>query len=208
MSSPREFIDAYINAYESLDVEAFLALYADDARVFDSAEPTEYPSKEAWRGQVEGWFGSLERDGEAECDFEEVEIIEAAELAVINGHVDYEGTILGTDEEVELESRATFVLQKFDEQWLIIHEHTSIPVEFDDDDDFDEESEGGKLVGNQDGLTGTGEGHPTGLHAGEAHHHHKLLGDEDSLVVEGEGHRGGLLGVHGDDGKPTEALNQ
>lgn len=221
MSTPREFIDAYINAYEALDVEAFLALYADDARVFDSAEPAEYPDKAAWRGQVVGWFSSLERNGEAECDFEDVEIIETAELAVVNGHIEYEGTIVGTDEEVELESRATFVLQKFDDQWLIIHEHTSIPVEFDEDDfddEFDEDEEDGaeagegKLLGDQGDLAVEGEGHRSGLLGeGESHHphhHHKLLGDEDSMKVTGEGHRGGLFGDHGDGDKPTEALNQ
>ncbi|GAB3812508.1 hypothetical protein GCM10028820_05560 [Tessaracoccus terricola] len=135
MSTPREFIDAYISAYEALDVEAFLALYADDVRVFDAAVPDEYPDKAAWRIQVEGWFGSLERDGEAECDFEDVEIIESEDLAVINAHLEYEGTILGADEEVELEVRATFVLQRFEEQWLLVHEHTSIPVDLEDDED-------------------------------------------------------------------------
>lgn len=182
MSTPREFIDAYINAYEALDVDAFLALYADDTRVFDSAEPAEYPDKASWRSQVVGWFSSIERDGKADCDFIEVELIEADELAVVNGHIEYRGTIVGTEEEVELGSRATFVLQKFEDQWQVIHEHTSIPVTFDDDDEDYEEGV----------VTGDG----------------KLLGDQADLDVEGEGHRGGLFGDDGEGDKPTEAVNQ
>lgn len=216
MSTPREFIDAYINAYEALDVEAFLALYADDARVFDSAEPAEYPDKAAWRQQVEGWFGAFEPGREAKCDFVDVEIIEATELAVVNGHVTYSGTIVGTDEQVELEARATFVVQQLGGQWLVIHEHTSIPVEFDEDDEEEGEevavvvSSTDNLLGDQADLAVEGEGHRSGLLGDGQHHphHHKLLGDEESLKVEGEGHRGGLFGDHGDGDKPTEALNQ
>lgn len=201
MSSPREFIDAYINAYEALDVEAFVALYSDDARVFDSAEPVEYPSKESWRTQVEGWFGSL---SDGECDFDDLEIIEAEGLAVINGHVEYEGTLAGTDEEVEIECRATFVLQRFDDQWLVVHEHTSIPVEMDDEDDWFPGS-----VDNED-YDGEPDADDDDEQDEEGPTEGKLLGDQDSLDVEGEGHRGGLLGEggSGDDGRPTEALNQ
>lgn len=215
MSTPREFIDVYTNAYEALDVEAFLALYADDARVFDSAEPAEYPDKTAWRDQVVGWFSSLERDGKAECEFEDVQVIESAELAVLHGHMTYEGTIIGTDEEVELECRATFVLQKFGDQWLIIHEHNSLPVDF-DEDEFEEEHDHahddagqaggeGNLLGDQADLAVEGEGHRGGLLGdGKPHpHHHKLLGDEESLKAEHEGHRGGLFGDSREEGKPT-----
>lgn len=143
MSTPRDFLDAYTAAYEALDVDAFLSLYSDDVRVFDVAEPAEYPNKSAWSAQVTGWFGSLA--GSAECEFDDVHIIESEELAVITTHVEYQGTVAGEEDEetqeMEIDARATFVLQKFDEEWLVIHEHTSIPVEFDEDDDWAEEED-------------------------------------------------------------------
>ncbi|MCC2593866.1 nuclear transport factor 2 family protein [Tessaracoccus sp. OS52] len=208
MSSPRDFIDAYISAYEALDVEAFLSLYADDVRVFDAAEPAEYPTKETWRAQVEGWFGALE--GEADCDFDDVQIIEADDLAVVTAHIEHEGVLAGTDEEVEVETRATFVLQKLEDQWRVVHEHTSIPVEIDDEDD-DEDDEEWDDDEDDDSDDHAGHDHAGHDHAGHDHAGHDHAGHDHA----GHDHAGHDHGAHGhgaadtdSESVPTEAVNQ
>ena len=54
----KEILDAYVAAVRAKDVEAFLALYADDVRTFDLWSVWTYDGKQALRAMVEEWFGS------------------------------------------------------------------------------------------------------------------------------------------------------
>jgi len=54
---PEELLDRYAAAARAKDVEAFLALYADDVRTFDLWSVWTYDGKDALRATVEEWFG-------------------------------------------------------------------------------------------------------------------------------------------------------
>jgi ketosteroid isomerase-like protein len=55
---PEEMPDAYVAAVRAKDVDAFLALYAEDVRTFDLWSVWTYDGKDALREMVEEWFGS------------------------------------------------------------------------------------------------------------------------------------------------------
>ena len=57
-----QMLDAYAAAVRAKDVDAFVALYADDVRNFDLWAEWSYDGKEALRGMVAEWFGSLPAD--------------------------------------------------------------------------------------------------------------------------------------------------
>lgn len=131
MTEPTDFIERYREAVAALDVTAMLELYADDVRVFDAMEPAEHPDRASWAHQVEEWFGSLESGS---VDFEELEVIETDDLAVVTGLVTYGGTFPG-GQPAELVGRITWVLKRDGETWQILHEHNSVPISTEDDDD-------------------------------------------------------------------------
>lgn len=190
MPNAQDFIEAYISAFEAGDAAAMLALYADEIRAFDAAEPAEYTNKEAWTERVETLLEAF--DGERRCEFTDIEILETDEISVVVANVALVGDLAGTEEQVELLLRATFVLGDFDGELLVAHEHVSVPLTSDDlEDQWTEEDEAMFQEAMQD------------FARFEERGGQQLLGDQQDLAVEGEGHRGGLLGDSDGDG-PTE----
>jgi ketosteroid isomerase-like protein len=55
----RQVMEAYQAAVFAKDVDAIVALYDQDVRVFDLWSTWSYDGAEAWRGMVAGWFDSL-----------------------------------------------------------------------------------------------------------------------------------------------------
>ena len=131
MPSPDTFFDTYTQAVSSLEPSTLLALYSEDARVFDSMAPDEYADKAAWAEMVEEWLGGL-REGTATV--RDGQVIESDDLAVLTGHVTYAG-VLEDGEDVEVECRITLVLEKVGDTWTIVHEHTSVPIDMEDMED-------------------------------------------------------------------------
>ena len=54
-----EMLERYAAAVRAKDVDAFVELYADDVRTFDLWQEWTYDGKDALRGMVAEWFGSL-----------------------------------------------------------------------------------------------------------------------------------------------------
>ena len=122
-------LEAYRAAAFSKDVDAFLALYDRDVRIFDLWGRWSYDGLESWRGMVAGWFGSLgsERVGVV---FDDVQVAVAADLAVAHAFVTYRGLSAEGNELRALRNRLTWALRRRDGAWKIIHEHTSAPADF------------------------------------------------------------------------------
>ena len=119
---------AYKAAVFAKDVDAFVALYAGDVRVFDMWGRWEHRGLAAWREMAAGWFGSL-GDERVVVDFADVQAELAADLA--SGHafarfaaIDAAGTELRA-----LNNRFSVVLRREDGAWKIAHEHSSAPLD-------------------------------------------------------------------------------
>ena len=113
--------EAFIDAFNNLDWEAFRATFSDDATVFF---PTPGISRRATgRSEVEGFFRPLfdefrsRRSAPPYLDIDpkdtHVQILEDA--AIVTFHL----------EDMELLNRRTVVFQKRDGRWLIVHLHAS-----------------------------------------------------------------------------------
>ena len=55
----RDAVARYSAAAHDKDVDAFVALYADDVHVFDMWNSWELRGIDAWRNMAAGWFSSL-----------------------------------------------------------------------------------------------------------------------------------------------------
>ncbi len=124
-------LQSYARAVGAKDVEAFTALYVEDVRIFDTWGRWCYDGLDEWRGMAEGWFGSL-GDERVGVDFAELQVRRAGDVAVASAFTTYRGLSAEGEELRSMTNRLTWVLERRDGAWKVVHEHTSVPVAFED----------------------------------------------------------------------------
>ncbi len=124
-------LQSYARAVGARDVEAFTALYVEDVRIFDTWGRWCYVGLDEWRGMAEGWFGSL-GDERVGVDFAEVQVRPVGDAAVASAFTTYRGLSAEGEELRSMTNRLTWVLERRDGAWKVVHEHTSVPVAFED----------------------------------------------------------------------------
>lgn len=130
-SAVRGMLDAYAAAVWAKDADAFMSLYAPEIRAFDPWGIWSYEGSAAWRRMAEEWFGSL--GGErVRVEAEDTRIGPGEQLASLTTFLKY--TALADDgrELRSMQNRLTWVLRLEGDGWKIVHEHTSVPVGFED----------------------------------------------------------------------------
>ena len=123
-----QVLDDYKSAVLAKDVDAFLALYDAEVRVFDMWGNWSYSGIAAWRAVVARWFEAHGSE-RVVVEFGDTQVRAAPDIAVINVFVVYRGV---SAEGVELRSmtnRMTLALWRTAGLWKIVHEHTSAPVD-------------------------------------------------------------------------------
>jgi uncharacterized protein (TIGR02246 family) len=124
-----EMLTAYADAVRAKDVDAFLDLYADDVRNFDLWSEWSYDGKDALRGMVAEWFGSLPDDEVVAVTFDDVRTRVATDLATVSAFTNFAAVAPDGTELRSMNNRLTWVLRKeADGAWKIVHEHTSAPA--------------------------------------------------------------------------------
>jgi uncharacterized protein (TIGR02246 family) len=124
-----QMLDEYAAAVRSKDVEAFVGLYADDVRTFDLWSVWSYDGKDAFRGMVAEWFGSLGTDVVA-VEYDEVRTQPGEDVAGLSAFLTFRGLSAEGEELRSMNNRLTWVLRKdADGAWKIAHEHTSAPAD-------------------------------------------------------------------------------
>jgi uncharacterized protein (TIGR02246 family) len=122
-------LDAYAAAVRSKDVDALVGLYADDVRTFDLWSEWSYDGKDAFRGMVAEWFGSLPDDEVVSVTFDEVRTQAGTDVAAVNAFTTFAAVSPDGTELRSMNNRLTWVLRKSaDGAWKIVHEHTSAPA--------------------------------------------------------------------------------
>ena len=114
-------------AYEK-DVDAFVALYADDLHVFDMWNSWELRGIAAWRAMAAGWFSSL-GDERVVVKANEVVANVNADLALGHATLTYTAISANGRELRSLDNRITLALRRAGNDWKIFHEHTSGPID-------------------------------------------------------------------------------
>jgi uncharacterized protein (TIGR02246 family) len=128
MSEVESLLDAYRDAVDAKDVDAFVAIFADDVRVFDMWGTWSHDGIDAWREMAESWFGSL-GDERVRVDFDDVQTTVGEDVAVLSAFVTFAGLSADGEELRSMNNRLTWGLRTVDGTWKVVHEHTSAPVE-------------------------------------------------------------------------------
>ena len=123
-----EMLEAYVAAVRTKDVDAFVGLYADDVRTFDLWSEWSYDGKDALRGMVAEWFGSVGEDTIV-VEFDEVRSQPGEDVGALSAFLTFRGVSPEGEELRSMNNRLTWVLRRDARgEWKVVHEHTSAPA--------------------------------------------------------------------------------
>jgi uncharacterized protein (TIGR02246 family) len=123
--------EAYVRAVFEKDAEAFLGLYSHDARVFDTWGVWSYEGVSERRKVIEEWFSSLGEE-RVKVTIDRVQVVGTAELITLSARVTYAALSASGGELRAMQNRLTWALKAEKGLWKIAHEHTSVPIGFND----------------------------------------------------------------------------
>jgi ketosteroid isomerase-like protein len=124
-------LDTYKSAVMAKNVDTFMYLYDSDVRVFDTWGVWSYEGAAAWRVAVEGWFTSL-RDEKCRVAFTDVKIIGDSNIAAMSAVTTYTGVSAQGQDIRAMQNRFSWVLKTSGHVLRVVHEHTSVPIGFED----------------------------------------------------------------------------
>lgn len=120
----RERLDKWTRALHARDLNALMALYAPDTVTFDLMPPQQVKGADHYRKNFERWFAAM--PGPIDYEIHDLRIMTGADVAFCHslGHV--KGTRANGDK-ADYWVRVTVGFQKRNGQWLMIHDHVSMP---------------------------------------------------------------------------------
>ena len=126
----RAALAAYQAAVLAKDVEAFVAIYADDARIFELWGTWEHDIA-SWREMAKGWFAFL-GEQRSVVEAHDVRTQVSGDMAMLSASLTYAAVDAGDQPLRSLDNRLTWVLRQRDGRWQVVHEHTSVPLAHED----------------------------------------------------------------------------
>ena len=121
----RECVETLAQAIREKDIDALMTHYAPDVVVFDLMPPLNVQSSDRYRKNFEKWFASMQGPIEYEMNDLRISMSDSHAFCFCLGHV--KGMRAG-GEPVDYWVRVTSCLQKANGQWLVGHEHVSMPA--------------------------------------------------------------------------------
>ena len=119
----RECMDAWAQALRAKDIDALMAHYAPEVVTFDLM-PLQSRGVDAYRENFEAWFASVQ--GPIDYEIRDLRVTKRDDVAFCRylGHVK---STRNTGEKNDYWVRVTAGFQRMDGQWVVIHEHVSVP---------------------------------------------------------------------------------
>jgi ketosteroid isomerase-like protein len=108
------------------DIERLMSLYSPDIVYFDLVPPLRYVGSAALRRRFLDWFEGFE--GPIGQEVSDLNVIESGDAAVAHMLIRASGT-LKNGQDVGFWVRATDGCRRSNDEWLITHEHVSLPVD-------------------------------------------------------------------------------
>jgi uncharacterized protein (TIGR02246 family) len=105
------------------------ALYAPDTRVFDAWGVWSYDGRDVWARNLDAWLGSLGSEG-VRVQFDDLRLMENAEIGSVSAIVTYSAVDAAGNILHSMQNRLSWILTKIGGRWVVAHEHTSAPTDF------------------------------------------------------------------------------
>jgi uncharacterized protein (TIGR02246 family) len=126
----RALEDQFAAAFNAKDVDAIMKVYVPDNSliVFDVVPPRQYVGAQAYRKDWENVLAMFK----GPVKFEISDLAVAADQTLAYGHsIQHISGADANGRSIDLTVRVTDVYRKTNGQWLIVHEHVSVPVDLD-----------------------------------------------------------------------------
>jgi uncharacterized protein (TIGR02246 family) len=125
----RDLYDRWAKAFRAHDVDGIMAVYApgDAVVAYDIVPPLQYVGNDAYRKDYQGFFALY--NGPLDVEFRDLRIVAGNNVAFINALERISGT-LKSGQKSDIWLRATSGLRKMNGKWLIVHDHISVPTDF------------------------------------------------------------------------------
>lgn len=124
-----DVLERYARAVLEKDLDTFISLYDAEVRVFDAWGRWAYEGLDAWRRVASGWFDSLQDEGVAVVP-ETMHVAAEGDLATLHGVLAYTAITSAGETIRSMRNRLTWILRKSGGAWKVVHEHTSVPLDF------------------------------------------------------------------------------
>jgi uncharacterized protein (TIGR02246 family) len=122
----RALLDERVRAIHDKDAQALVSAYAPDIVSFDALPPLQRLGAEAVQTRAEEWLGWY--DGPVGYDIRDLRITAGDDTAFASYLYRVTGTMTNGSA-VDMWVRSTICLRKSGGDWLIAHEHTSVPFD-------------------------------------------------------------------------------
>lgn len=129
-SEIKALYDNWAKAFEAHDIDGIMAVYApgDKLIAYDIVPPLQFKGKDAYRKDYLEFLAQY--DGPIHVEYRDMRILSSGDLGVIHAVERLSGK-LKNGQPSDLWLRATSAVQKIDGKWLIVHDHISVPIDFD-----------------------------------------------------------------------------
>lgn len=121
----RALIENQMTAVRKKDVEGILPFYSEDIIQFDVVNPLQYKGSEVIKNRMQEWFSSF--TGEIGIDAVELKIIANETLGFVHCLKHVNGNT--KNGKLDMYWRETSCYEKIDGNWLITHQHSSVPFD-------------------------------------------------------------------------------
>lgn len=121
-----ERLNAWTQALHAQDLDALMALYAPDVMTFDLMPPHQVQGAGHYRKNFERWFAVM--PGPIDYEIHDLRITMGDEVALCHSLSHVKGT-RANGEKADYWVRVTVGFQKRNDQWLMIHDHVSMPLD-------------------------------------------------------------------------------
>lgn len=121
--------DGWAKAFEARDIDAIMAIYApgEDVIAYDVVPPLQYKGRDAYRKDYIEFLNQY--DGPIHVEYRDMRIISSGDVGFIHALERFTGK-LKNGQPSDLWLRATSGVRKINGKWLIVHDHVSVPVDF------------------------------------------------------------------------------
>jgi uncharacterized protein (TIGR02246 family) len=125
----RDLYDRWAKAFQARDLDGIMSLYAPgDALVaYDIVPPLQFRGAAAYRKDYQEFLAQY--DGPLEIEYRDLRIVAGDRVGFIHAVERISGT-LKNGQRSDVWVRATSGVQKMNGKWLIVHDHISVPADF------------------------------------------------------------------------------
>ncbi|MEU7858665.1 nuclear transport factor 2 family protein [Nonomuraea sp. NPDC049141] len=121
----RAFLESRVAACQTKDIDRLMSHYSADIVYYDVVPPLQFAGSDEVRGNFVRWFD--EYDGPIGLETHDLTVVTSADVAFAHMlHLDRGTRKNGLQSAIWV--RSTVCCRRSNDQWLITHEHISVPI--------------------------------------------------------------------------------